>query len=107
MEVEDRHAPLREVLVDSFSFRRNRVNYSIFYVASASTVIMFVILCTLSAWSVHIGHQISALVKEGHETLDYVQQILPDAEHALGILRVMCRHENFTRVWGNDTCPEW
>ncbi len=107
MEVQDAHAPLRETLVDHFSFRRNKINYSLFYMASASSIVMFIILCTLSAWSVNIGMQITDLVQEGHETLAYVKEILPDAEEALGILKVMCKHENFTRVWGNDTCPSW
>ena len=75
--------------------------------ASASSIVMFIILCTLSSWSVNIGMQITGLVQEGHETLGYVKEILPDAVEALNILKVMCKHENFTRRWGNNTCPNW
>lgn len=94
------HPELRETLLDTLSFRRNRVNYSIFYSASAATLIMFIILCSLSSWSISIGNGISDLVQTGHETLDDVQQMLPDAIEALRILKAMCRHENFTKRWG-------
>jgi len=91
---------LRETLIDTFSFRRNRVSYSIFYTASAATVVMFIVLCTLSGWSVSIGNEINGLVTTGHETLKDVQDLLPDAREALRILKAMCRHENFTKTWG-------
>ena len=97
MEVEDSHSPLREALADSFAFRKHKVNYSLFYVSSISTIIMFIVLCSLTSWSVYLGRQITNLVEEGHSTLDYVKAILPDAEEALGILKVMCKHENFTK----------
>ena len=92
---------LRDTLLDTFSFRNNRVNYSIFYAASGATMIMFIILCSLSGWSISIGQQINSLVQNGHETLEDVQILLPEAHKALGILEAMCKHENFTKVWGN------
>lgn len=94
------HPELRETLLDTLSFRRNRVNYSIFYSASAATLIMFIILCALSSWSISIGNGINDLVQTGHETLEDVRQILPEARDALRILQSMCRHENFTKRWG-------
>ena len=92
--------PLRETLLDTFSFRNNRVNYSIFYAASGATLVMFLILCALSSWSVAIGQQITELVSTGHETLADVQDMLPEATDALRILKAMCSHVNFTKVWG-------
>lgn len=92
---------LRETLLDTFSFRRNRANYSLFYAASGATLVMFIILCSLSGWSVSIGQQINALVEDGHETLTDVQQLLPEAFKALKILQAMCKHENFTKTWGH------
>lgn len=102
-EIEAPESNLRETLIDTFSFRRNRLNYSIFYSASAATLIMFVILCSLSSWSVSIGTEVNNLVSTGHETLEDVRQLLPEARDALRILQAMCRHENFTKRWG-DIC---
>lgn len=97
----DNDGALRSTLLDTFSFRNNKVNYSIFYAASGATFIMFVILCSLSGWSISIGTEINGLVATGQETLADVQAILPEAKDALRILQEMCKHENFTRSWGN------
>ena len=94
---------LRDTLLDTLSFKRHRVQYSLFYAASGATFIMFVILCSLSGWSVSIGQKVNELVADGHETLQDLQEILPQGREALRIIRAMCRHENFTPVWG-DIC---
>jgi len=107
MEVEDAHAPLREALVDSFSFNKNKRRWTLFYVASTSSIVMFGILVGLSSWSVSIGSRVNDLVSQGHETLEDVQKMLPDAEQALAILKFMCNHENFTRTYGHNACPTW
>lgn len=43
-----------------------------------------------------------------HETLtdvqlviDDLQVMLPDAKDSLRIVKEMCKHENFTKTWGN------
>jgi hypothetical protein len=101
VNAEERDNPLRATLLDTFSFQNNRVNYSVFYAASGATLIMFIILCSLSGWSISIGTQINDLVATGHSTLQDVQQMLPEAKDALRILQAMCKHENFTKSWGN------
>ena len=100
-EVSTEHDNNRTALLDTFSFQNNRVNYSLFYAASGATLVMFIILCSLSIWSISIGTQINGLVRTGHETLEDVQAMLPEARDALRILQVMCNHENFTKSWGN------
>jgi len=101
-EVRTEHdSPLRETLLNTFSFQNNRVNYSLFYTASSATLVMFVILCSLSGWSISIGTQINDLVATGHKTLEDVQALLPETRDALRILQFMCKHENFTKAWGN------
>jgi len=99
--IDENSGALRSTLLDTLSFRTNKVNYSIFYAASSATFIMFLILCSLSGWSISISTEINGLVASGHETLADVQALLPEAKDALRILKEMCKHENFTKSWGN------
>jgi len=100
MEVENSNS-LLETLQESRSFKRNPISWSVFYATSAATVIMFIILVTLSAWSITIGQQLSELVAQSSETLIDIQEIMPQAKDSLRIIREMCKHENFTKSWGN------
>jgi len=99
MEVENNS--LLQTLQQSRSFKRNPISWSIFYATSAATVIMFIILVSLSVWSIIIGQQITELVAQSTETLADVQEIMPQAKDSLRIIREMCKHENFTKSWGN------
>lgn len=87
---------LRDELMESASFRRNPVRWSLFYASAASSVFMFVILCTLSIWSIHIGSEV-------RETLNGVNEIVPEVKESLQMLQFICSHENFTKRYGS--CP--
>ena len=107
MEVTSARETLLETLDESRSFKRNKINWSIFYGTACATTVMFLILVSLSGWSISIGGEINNLVAQGQETLTDVQRMLPDAVQALDILKFMCKHENFTRTYGHDACPSW
>ena len=107
MEVEDTHSPLREALTDTLSFKKNKINWTLFYAASGSSIVMLMILVGLSSWSVSIGSEINDLVIQGQEILNDVEKLLPNAEQALELLKYMCSHKNFTRSYGKDACPDW
>ena len=107
MEVEDARSPLRDVLIDTLSFSNNRGRWGLFYAASGSSIAMLLILIGLSSWSVSIGSEINGLVAQGQEILNDVEILLPNAAQALELLKYMCRHENFTRTYGDDACPDW
>ena len=96
IEQEKNNEFLLNTLHESRSFKRNRLSWSIFYVTSVATVIMFIIIVALSAWSIAIGQQITELVLD-------MQTIMPQAKDSLRIVREMCQHENFTKKWG-DIC---
>ena len=104
MEIEQKNnESLLNTLQESRSFKRNPIGWSIFYATSVATIIMFIILVSLSIWTITIGQQITELVAQGSETLADVQEIMPQARDSLRILREMCKHENFTKRWG-DIC---
>lgn len=85
-----------EQLIESRSFKRNPIHWSIFYATASASVLMFIILCTLSAWSLHVGNQVS-------ETLKDVQDLVPQIQQSLDLLEYICKHDNFTKAYG--ACP--
>jgi len=82
-------------LVDD-AFRKNPMRWSLFYASSGATLIMFIILCTLSAWSVHLGRQVSAILAD-------VEMLIPEIKDSLSLLQFMCEADNFTKTYG--PCP--
>ena len=38
--------------------------------------------------------------QEINEVISDLNKLLPDAENSLRIVKEMCRHENFTKRWG-------
>ena len=89
--------PLLDTLVASRAFKHHRFQWVLFYAGSAATLISFIILCTISAWTLSVAREISAIVSTAGETLRDVETMLP-------ILKDICRHSNFTRIYG-DVCP--
>ena len=85
---------LLQTLQESRSFRRNRVPWVVFYVSAAATTLMFIILICLSVWTVHIGQKNTEIVSETTGILNDVEEMLP-------ILDSICKHEKFTKRYGN------
>lgn len=86
--------PLLETLLESQTFKHNPVKWILFYSSVVTIGLMFIILCTLSVWSISIGNEISILVTQASEILTDVQEMLP-------IIELICQHENFTKTFGN------
>ena len=103
MSIERQPDQLMETLMESRSFKKNPVQWSIFYATGIATGIMFIILCSLSAWSISLGTRINDLVSQGHETLVDVQFLIPKIEEQIKLLETICEHENFTKNYG-DIC---
>jgi len=91
---EDTDNSLMNKLIESRSFKKNPIQWSIFYGGAITTIIMFIILCALASWSISIGTEISGLVTQAGKILDDVEEMLP-------VLESICKHENFTRNYGN------
>lgn len=99
--------PMRESLLsaiyESRTFRKSPVRWLAFYGTTLATILMFVILCALSAWSISIGHRLSDVLDQSSEILSDVDVIMPEVKNSLRIIKQMCLHENFTKRWG-DIC---
>jgi len=84
---------LMATLIESRSFKRNKLHWVTFYGASVATAIMFIILCSLSAWTLSVAHEINGVVAKSTAILNDVEKMLP-------ILTAICDHENFTKRYG-------
>ena len=85
---------LLDQLIESQSFKANPVRWGLFYGSAAATLLMFIILCSLASWSISVGAEISVLMKQASDILKDVEEMLP-------MLQTICKHENFTRSYGN------
>lgn len=71
-------------------------NYRYFYVASATSIVSMVVLFVITGYTAHTATEINEVISD-------LNKLLPDAEDSLRIIKEMCRHENFTKRWG-DIC---
>ena len=88
--------PLLESLLESRSFKYHKVQWTLFYAASGATLIIFIVLCALSVWTLGVAQEINHIVTS-------TTGILTDVEEMLPILKAICQHSNFTRIYG-DIC---
>jgi len=100
-EPESGKVSLLDALEQSRSFKRNPIKWSVFYGSAIATGIMFIILCSLSAWSISIGTQITEVVQQSTQILSDVDAMLPKIQESIQILEAICEHENFTKRYGN------
>ena len=91
---EDRQDSLVEKLIESRSFKNNKLQWSLFYGSVAAIGLMFIILCSLASWSISIGTEITKIVEQAGKILDDVEEMLP-------VLKYICKHQNFTKAYGN------
>jgi len=76
-------------------------NYRFFYVASISAIFSLFTLFIITGYTAFISTDVSKLTGEINEVMEDVKIILPDIQEALRVLYVMCKHENFTKSYGN------
>lgn len=69
-------------------------NYRYFYVASSASIISMVVLLVITGYTAQTATEINEVISD-------LNKLLPDAENSLRIVKEMCRHENFTKSWGN------
>jgi len=68
-------------------------NYKFFYIASISAIVSLIVLFIITGYTAATASEINEVIKDMNE-------LLPDARDSLRIVKAMCRHENFTKVWG-------
>jgi len=68
-------------------------NYRYFYVASAASIVSMVVLFVITGYTAYTAGHMSEVITD-------LNELLPEAENSLRIVKALCRHENFTKKWG-------
>ena len=76
-------------------------NYKYFYATGCASIVSLLILLIVTGYTAYISTHVGHLMTDMNEIILDINQILPDAKNSLRIIQEMCRHENFTRSWGN------
>tara|TARA_B100000035_G_scaffold119977_1_gene101816 strand:+ start:1546 stop:1794 length:249 start_codon:yes stop_codon:yes gene_type:complete len=71
-------------------------NYKYFYAASAASITSLVILFIITGYTAYTAGNMNEVISD-------LNELLPEAEDSLRIIKSMCKHENFTKRWG-DIC---
>lgn len=71
-------------------------NYRYFYIASAASITSLVILFIITGYTAYTAGNMNEVITD-------LNELLPEVEDSLRIIKSMCKHENFTKRWG-DIC---
>ena len=89
-----------EVAMDPLIVTRSQ-NYKYFYAARGASITSLLILLIISGYTAYISTHVGHLMTEMNEVITDINVLLPDAKESLRIVKEMCKHENFTKQWGN------
>lgn len=76
-------------------------NYKYFYVAGCASITSMLILMIISGYTAYISTHIGDIMTDMNLVIADINELLPDAKESLRIVKEMCKHENFTKQWGN------
>jgi len=75
-------------------------NYKYFYGTGCASIISLLILLIVTGYTAYISTHVGYLMTDMNEVIIDINELLPDARESLRIIQAMCRHENFTKTWG-------
>ena len=78
-------------------------NYKYFYTASGAAIFSTLLLLIITGYTAYISTSAGSLITDINEVILDLNELLPDAKNSLRIIKEMCKHENFTKSWG-DIC---
>ena len=78
-----------------------RNNQRVFYIASCVVLLNFALITAICSYTAGITGIVHETLNDVQLVIDDLQVILPDAKDSLRIVKEMCKHENFTKTWGN------
>ena len=78
-------------------------NYKYFYTASGAAIFSALLLLIITGYTAYISTSAGEIITDINEVIVDLNELLPDAKDSLRIIKEMCKHENFTKSWG-DIC---
>ena len=76
-------------------------NYRFFYTAGGSVILSLILLLIITTYSAITIGDLNHLMKEIHEIVDAMNELLPDARFGAEMLGLLCKEENFTKWYPN------
>ena len=76
-------------------------NYRFFYVASGAAITSVIFLLVITGYTAFTATHVGHLMTRMSEVVEDIRVILPDVEDSIKLLRNICKHENFTKSYGN------
>ena len=80
-----------------------RNNQRVFYIASFIVLINFALITAICSYTASMTGDITETLTNVNTVIGDLDVLLPDAKESLRIIKEMCKHENFTKSWG-DIC---
>jgi len=80
-------------------------NYRFFYVGTSSAICSLFILIIITGYTAYISTHVGDLITDMNLVMDDFEIILPEIKKSLKILNDVCKHENFTKSYG-DVCSK-
>ena len=78
-----------------------RANYTFFYTAGGSVILSLILLLIITTYSAITIGDLNVLMKEIHQIIDAMNELLPDARFGAEMLGLLCKEENFTKWYPN------
>ncbi len=78
-----------------------KANYRFFYTAGGSVIISLILLLIITMYSAITIGDLNVLMKEIHQIIDAMNELLPDARFGAEMLGLLCKEENFTKWYPN------
>jgi len=76
-------------------------NYKYFYGTGCASIGSLLILIIVTGYTAYISTHVGYLMTDMNEVILDINELVPDVRDSLRIIQEMCKHENFTRSWGN------
>ena len=80
-----------------------RNNQRVFYIASFIVLVNFALITAICSYTASMTGDITETLANVNTVIGDLDVLLPDAKESLRIVKEMCKHENFTKSWG-DIC---
>ena len=94
---------INKIIMDEPLVGTPQQNYKFFYAASGGAIFSTLLLIVITGYTAFISTSAGELITDINEVILDLNTLLPDARESLRIVKEMCKHENFTKTWG-DIC---
>jgi hypothetical protein len=78
-----------------------KANYKFFYGSGIAVFVSLLLLLIITTYSAITIGDLNVLIKDVHEVVTAVRELLPDARFGADMLGLLCKEKNFTKWYPN------